>query len=193
MNNQNSTQLELFSQTRGYSEQKRSIGNSFFSRLRIYEKAILISMGFIISAIVAFSLGVEKGKNLAILKTDMRFDTVNIKQPQMQFNRIKNTLSEKQPLTERKPRAVIPRQDIQILQKPRENLQNYTIQLASYTNRAYAQKEADALKKRGLKALIVSKGRYAVLCAGSFVDKENARASLLDLEKQYHGCFIRRI
>jgi len=193
MNNQSSSQLELFSQARGYNGYRRGIGNSFLRRIRIYEKAILISMGFIITAIVAFSLGVEKGKSLAILKSDMRFDTANRKQPQVQFSRTKNIMSEKQPLAEREPQTVIPRQDAPILQKPRENLQNYTIQLASYTSRAYAQKEADALKKRGLEPLIVSKGQYAVLYVGSFSDKKNARALLSDLEKQYRDCFIRRI
>ena len=164
MNEKSSSQLELFSQSGAHRGRRAGIGNSFLRRIWAYEKTILMTMGFIITAMVAFSLGVEKGR-----------------QPVMQADRPKLIPEQQQPLVERKPAAVIP------------SPQNYTIQLASYKSKTSAQKEADSLKKKGLSPLIVSKGRYAVLCVGSFSDKENAKALLAELEKQYRGCFIRRI
>jgi hypothetical protein len=188
MDNHTSCQLELFSQTKEGSRHKPAVSGSLLRRLRVYEKTILFSMGFIITAVVAFSLGVEKGKDLAILKSVSRFDMA--KQKRAQFNQAKNILKEKQSLTESKSPAAIPKQDSNI---PKEAPKNYTIQLASYSNKIYAQREADTLKKKGLKPLILPKGRYVILCVGSFSDKANARTLLSDLEKQYRDCFIRRI
>jgi septal ring-binding cell division protein DamX len=179
MNDQELSQLELFSQSGEHSKPRVGIGSHFLRRIWAYEKAILMTMGFVVTAAVAFSLGIERGKNLASrIQPAIRADR----------SRYIPVQAQEQPLAERKPATVSPRKDKDIV-----NPQNYTIQLASYKSRASAQKEAQELKKRGLQALIVSKGKYAVLCVGSFTDKENAKALQSDLEKQYHGCFIRRI
>jgi len=169
MDSRGPSQLELFSRAGKASEPRPARGNSLIRRIRTYEKVILASIGFMIAGIVAFSLGVEKGKRLA-----QQAPPRHIAQ-------------------EIKPRLSIPALDVTAPQKPPASLQNYTIQLASYANKAYAQKEADALKKRGLEPLILSKGSYVILCVGRFADKDNAKALLPDLQKQYRGCFIRRI
>jgi hypothetical protein len=183
MNNQNSSQLELFSQGPGYSESKVNLSRYFLRRIWVYEKVILVTIGFIITAVIAFSLGVEKGKTVAVLNSNARFDMAKAKYRSTQ----------EQPLVERKNQIPVPESETVPSQKSRDNLQNYTIQLASYKSRTYAQKEADSLKKKGLKPLIVSKGGYVVLCVGSFRDKDNAKTLLPELGKQYRGCFIRRI
>ncbi len=58
-----SSQLELFSQSDNGQELKPHYERvSFFTRIRGYEKALLIVMAFVLSGILCFSLGVEKGK-----------------------------------------------------------------------------------------------------------------------------------
>ncbi len=193
MDDKNYSQLELFSHQPGHSEPRSALAGSILRRIRIYEKAILLAIGFIITAVVAFSLGIEKGKGSAVLKSDVRSDITGKKQPLAQSSRLNFIPRQEQATLERKPQAVISKPESTIPQKPGEKPQNYTIQLASYKSASYAQKEAEALKKRGLGPVIVSKGKYTVLCVGNFSDKENARSLLLELEKQYHGCFIRRI
>jgi len=193
MNNQNSSQLELFSHSLGYSESKGRLTSYFLRRIWVYEKVILFTIGFIITAVIAFSLGVEKGKTLAVLNSDARFDIAKRRQPNAEAARPKYISTQEQPLLERKNQTPVPKSETAAPLKSRDNLQNYTIQLASYKSRTYAQKEADTLKKKGLSPLIVSKGGYAVLYVGSFRDKENAKALLSELGKQYRGCFIRRI
>jgi hypothetical protein len=60
-----SSQLELFSQSDNGQELKpRYEKVSFFTRIRGYEKALLIIMAFALSGILCFSLGVERGKRL---------------------------------------------------------------------------------------------------------------------------------
>jgi cell division septation protein DedD len=51
----------------------------------------------------------------------------------------------------------------------------YTVQVASYKSANGAQKEAASLKQKGYSDIfIVSKGKYVILCIGSFQKKEEA-------------------
>jgi len=181
MDNPNYSQLELFSKASGHAEVR---SGAFLKRIWAYEKAILTIIGFMVTAVISFSVGVEKGKNMANVRTAVRFDVAAKPAPAVvtaiprrpQF----------QPVTQlpvKQPAAI--RQDVLI--------PGYTIQLASYKNRSLAQKEADQLKKKGLSVSITSKGIFAVLCVGNFQTKETAQSMLSELEKQYRGCFIRRI
>jgi hypothetical protein len=59
-------QGELFSESLDNGQFKgRKAGTSFFTRVRGYEKAMLLIMFLILASIVSFSLGVEKGKRAA--------------------------------------------------------------------------------------------------------------------------------
>ena len=79
------------------------------------------------------------------------------------------------------------------IKRPKEQIDNYTIQLASYQSRKYADRAAEKLKKRGLSPLILSKGEYIVLCVGNFSDKKTAYSLLAEFKKQYRDCFVRRL
>jgi cell division septation protein DedD len=70
---------------------------------------------------------------------------------------------------------------------------NYTVQVASYKNRQAAQKEIEILKKRGMKPLILYKGKYLVVCVGSFPDRKAAQSLLWELKKRYGDCIVRRL
>jgi len=51
----------------------------------------------------------------------------------------------------------------------------YTVQVASYKSSNGAQKEAASLKQKGYNdVFIVSKGKYVILCIGSFQNKQEA-------------------
>jgi SPOR domain len=59
-------QGELFTQSLDNGQFKgRKAGVSFFTRIRGYEKAMLLIMFLVLASIVSFSLGVEKGKRAA--------------------------------------------------------------------------------------------------------------------------------
>ncbi len=88
------------------------------------------------------------------------------------------------------------RLDLAAVQAPKPQIQpqnNYTIQLASYQSKTYAQRQAELLKKKGLTTLVLPKGSYTILCVGSFADKEKARPLLSELKKKYQDSFIRRL
>lgn len=173
------SQLELFSPgQKEYGQIKSPAQNrTFLNYIWGYEKIILTIMGLVITGIISFSLGVEKGKKLA---QGYKFS------PQETRQETNIPKAKVQPNAER--------QDVLKPVTPADSLQNYyTIQLASYQSKTSAQKEADALKRKGLLPLVLSKGKYTVLCVGNFADKETARPLLSELKKRYQDCFIRRL
>ncbi len=172
MGNLDYSQLELFSQAQETNVATRppGLGASFLKFVRGYEKIILLVIAFLITGIASFSLGVEKGKRLVYQTTPVRANAEKASPPA----------------------------ETQVQQMPvqKENaLENYTVQLASYLTRDSARQEVEILKKKGFSPLILSKGKYTVLCVGNFSDKEKAKALLAEFEKQnrYKGCFIRRL
>ncbi len=181
MRGKNNFQLELFSQSKNSGEIKSRRNNAFLDLIWNYEKTILIIICLCFTGIASFALGVEKGKRLALLKNNSRLDVA---------------------LNIETPKAVAVNQAAQ--QQPQQGIPEgpglkdyskkaYTIQLASYRTRTYAQKEAKELKNKGLSPLVLSKGNYTVLCVGNFTNKEKAQPLLSELKKRYQGCYIRRL
>lgn len=69
----------------------------------------------------------------------------------------------------------------------------YTIQVAAFKNRELAAREAQSLSKRGLTPLAFAKGNYIILCVGKFSNQESAQSLLIQLQRIYADCRIRRL
>lgn len=173
MENEANRQLELFTQSSGPAGRRSpSVNNAFLAFIWNYEKTILLVIAMLITSIVSFSLGVEKGKRLTMLK-DNPLATNQESPPDISGPK------------EQKEEVI--RQSIPIEKG------NYIIQLASYKVRTHAQKEAELLKKRGLEPLVLSKGSYIVLCVRSISNIGTARSLLSQLRKRYRDCYITRL
>lgn len=185
MDRQEDPQLELFSQANDFGSSKSSLPrSSFMRRLRNYEKGLLVTIGFIIIAIISFSLGVEKGRKMASSNTLLERASLPVREQPVSV--VSEQREEALPVTPDPQYA-----ETQVLVKKAQ----YTIQLASYKTKSYAQKEAELLKKKGLSPVVLTKGNYVVLCVGSFADRVAAESLLSELRKQkrYSGCLIRRL
>ncbi len=169
MRRHKSEQMELFSSSHNDVE-RPDLSRSPLSYIWNYEKIILIIIGFLIIGIVSFSLGVKRGKYLALLE----------KKKQTKIEQ-KKTLEETKPVREK------------VKSPPIEEEVNYTIQVATYKTKTYAQREADKLNEKGLKTLVLLKGKYVLLCVGKFLNKDEASVTLKKLKKRYQDCFIRRL
>lgn len=180
-------QLELFSKASSGNQATTGSSRAFVSHISKYERVILIIIGFVITGIISFSLGVEKGKSFVMLKNDAQLDIAAKQESAAPVSSPAISLS-------------IPRQANQepakTFQKKgelNEYIQNYTIQVASFSNRINAQKEADLLKRKGMSPLVVAKGRFSIVCVGNFSKREEAESLLPKLKKQYTDCHIRRL
>jgi len=176
-------QLELFSQTKERNQRKTQIPSLLLNYIKVWEKTILIIIGLILTGIVSFSFGVEKGKRITQLKTDSRLDfalKVQKAQPALSASTPKPINKEEESRTSQK-------------QELTEYIQNYTIQVASFLNRVNAQREAQILKRRGLVPMVLPKGKFCIVCVGNFPTREEAESLLPKLKKQYQDCRIRRL
>jgi cell division septation protein DedD len=202
MDKPNYSQLELFNHPKDlYPKNNNSSNGSFFYKIKENEKVILIVIGFLCMGIISFVLGVEKGKRIVSTSLGPNFDlatkevtftpkavtrnTELVKVSREQLLAKKENLTEAAPLSNNKTLA--------LKTKKAKNEPGFTIQLASYKGRNFAQQEAEALKKKGMLAIVLSKSGYNVLCVGNFTSKENAQSLLSQLKKQYPDCRIRRL
>ena len=143
---QDYSQSELFSTGDNSGQYKgRSPGNPFLLRIRGYEKAMLLIMGLVLTSIISFSFGVERGKRVAWSKNNTPIQA------------------------------------------------EYTIQVAAFKNKQLALGEARLLLKEGLTPMVFAKGNYIILCVGKFSNQESAQSLLIQLQRTYAGCRIRRL
>jgi cell division septation protein DedD len=69
----------------------------------------------------------------------------------------------------------------------------YTVQVASYKSGKRAEKEAQALLKKGYKAFVLSRGQHVVLCVGNFQKREDAGIFGKKLKSNYQDFVVRRL
>ncbi|MCM8795533.1 MAG: SPOR domain-containing protein [Candidatus Omnitrophica bacterium] len=150
----------------------------FFSYARRYEKKVIWTIFFVVWGLFSFSLGVERGKRLAVI-------TKEIKPINLPASSTK--ISSQKPVVTPKEATAIEKETTAV------QTENYIIQLASYRSKRLAEKEAQVLKEKGFQPIIFSKGGYIVLCVGSFSKQETAKSLLSQLKKRYQDCFIRRL
>ncbi len=191
MEKQEHSQLEFFSQEQGeigLTQPKPRI--DFLGSMRSHEKKILFIISFLIIAAVSFSFGVERGKRIASIAASKNSATFDIAKARA----AKPVTLARQEIT---PKVLQPvyLQKQPLATQPINNLQAYTVQIASYLSRNSAESEALAFKKKGLSVLILSKGKYTVLCVGNFSSRDSAQLMLTELKKQkrYQDCAIRRL
>lgn len=200
MEKQAHSQLELFSQDTPQARPNPCASSRVLCFLKQYEKAILILMGFLVTSVVSFSLGVEKGRKMFVSNSSMRMDMAMARvvlRPAVLAAGPKDKflLPEKQA----KPQVVpLPRPPAPQANSPAQNAKEkkqgiFTLQLASYQKRDFAQKEAAVLSKKGIAAFVLAKGNYFVLYSGNFPSRQAAKMLLAKFKKQYRDCIVRRL
>ena len=170
----------------------------FLSQLTLsLENAIIAGIFILMGVVFSFSVGVERGKKIALA------------------NSIKNVYSNvlSAPPEKAAPAPVAKQSTLKTMTPapvavpiPQENITNevapalvsagtgsYTIQVASFKQLEYAQKEAEALRKKGYEIFVLPKGSYSIVCVGKFLGKDDADMTLARLKKTYKDLMLRRL
>ncbi len=206
MEKRDNAQLDLFSPD---SLGRQDVGkpeNLFFAYMRAYEKAVLVIIGLVITGLVCFMLGMERGRRVITAQYNARLIELARQQrspvkqlPQRAAAGVLPFQREQSPPAVSVPSAVplspvkqLPATQPATREQPGTR-EKCTIQLASFKSRAYAEKEADYLKRKGFSPALVKDGAYIVLCVGMFQDEEKAQPLLVEFRKRYSGCHIRRL
>ncbi|MEW6170708.1 MAG: SPOR domain-containing protein [Candidatus Omnitrophota bacterium] len=191
----NLKQLEIFNQKDSLGKYSARRDPNFLKKIFSYEKIIITIIIFIVINIVSFSLGVEKGRHLArISNQPSQESTKAIKNQTLQNNipRIEVANKDNQDTS-----SVTKPQEIKIIKEENQSQitqkNNYTIQVASFSDKTYIQKELITLKNKGYSAFAISKGKMSIICVGKFQDKEKAKKLATHLQKKYRDCLVRRL
>lgn len=202
------SQFELFP-AEGEPPVKKTSQRFFLKDLTFSpENFIVLSVVLIMSMVVFFSLGVERGKRTAWAKksqqgqrtkTSVHPDATLTKDKTRPANGGAQTTSVPRKRIDRNPiiierKTAVSRASGQgdtILEKNADKV--YTVQVASFRKEEYAQKEAMDLKKKGYEILVLPKGKYSIVCVGKFAQRDEAKLFSKKLRKRYKDCLIRSL
>jgi hypothetical protein len=183
MNRANYSQLELFSDSGDpATPRKRHEQSRTLLALRNHEKSILIIIGFLTTATLAYCIGIEKGKKTARVYHASFIDVASRPQDTQPLKEQVAVASTTQPSSVK-----------EFLKNANPALDTYTIQVATFQTKKHAEQAAVKLKDRGHSPIILSRGKYSIVCVGNFPNKEKARSLLSELKKTFRDCYIRRL
>ena len=205
IDNNTQSQFELFPDSRGKPvDVKRT--NLLFRRLTLsLENSIVFCIILIMSFVVFFSFGVERGKRVAKLSTDKKIFNEGKKTVQVEKNSVLLPSSNMMDIsganeiktTDGSPRVIGKNEQIlKISQEIQETHgEVFTIQVASFKSEQYAKKEVQRLDWIGKDVFVLPKGDYSIVCVGRFFKKEEARAfsSKSKIKYKYKDFLIRRL
>ncbi|MGB2630551.1 MAG: SPOR domain-containing protein [Candidatus Omnitrophota bacterium] len=163
------------------------------------EYAFIIAIGGLISMIVVYAIGVERGKHIQIekfaggaaLKTHVLLNKrvnattpVEIQESKREIQKPEETTKEETAGGEEKAEKEA---------SPSYDITGYMIQLASFRNESSAEKEVERLKRMGYNAAYNKSGTwYRVYVSGYNKMREAAKAKS-ELAGIYKDCYIRKI
>jgi len=133
------------------------------------ENVVFISIIVIMCIIVAFALGVERGRRLAEGVTREPVPQAS-KAPESLTKPIKASAGEM-----------------------KEAKKVYTIQLISYKTEKRALTEQSALREKKIDTFIVLSGKWHQVCTGGYEVTKDARKAMEAFKNDYKGCFVRKI
>jgi len=173
-------QKELFDQFRKEKGRLERIADRMRDRRRrphLYipvENIVFAAIIFIMSLVLAFALGVERGRRRAPVAREA--GPGGAESVVMQ------------------PIVVTPAKSEKPDTKPVEKRElPYTVQLVSYRQRKQAESERDRLASGNVDAFIVTSGRWFQVCAGRYENVKEADAAREKFRKEYRGCFVKKI
>jgi len=139
------------------------------------ENLLLFSIGVILSLVIAFSLGVEKGRDIA--------STATKQTPVKQVAAFRSAVVE---VSAAKQAPAI-NTEIQI------DRQSYIIQAITYVKPELAMKEIKSLKNKGYQSYMAKSGKFYIVYVGLYCSEDEAQNRLKDLKQTYKDSFIKKV
>jgi len=201
----NQTQFELFPSARSKTiESGRK--KIFFRPMKLRgENLIVLAAILVMSMVVSYSLGVEKGRKSSF--ADARRHLVQWKKEleaslQIKYKTAAQTatvpvkaVSDKSVTSYTAEAYDSPSKSTAESAAPVEKKvdNQYTIQVASFKLEKYAKQEALMLEKKGFETLVMPKGNYMIVCVGQFKGRDEAKDFSAKLRSDYKDLLVRRM
>ncbi|MFC1666668.1 SPOR domain-containing protein [Candidatus Omnitrophota bacterium] len=172
---QDRKEKDLFDQLQTFDKKRAKLPGLFLSRLKksvtlSYENVIFVSIGFVMSCVIFFSLGVEKGR--------------------LDVNRAKE---QKQAIGVKKDRGgALAGDPVEDVFEEKRKSDVYIIDLAAFRKKESAEEEMNRLKREGHDAGVRKSGQYYQLFISGFNKKASAQKLLKKMKERYEDCYIKK-
>ncbi len=186
-----------------YSEQR------FLPHIRIpIEHTVIIAIGILVLVIVAYAVGVEKGKRItargalepqAVSEGVLREETAE--EESTDFSKSEELTSSENEAPGKK--IQLPKAEIDPYEGAREEAvvqpaysytsPAYAVQVASFKNEGSAQDEVNRLRRRGAEADFEENGLWYQVYVGPYKTVEEARRAREGFLSEYSDCYIRKL
>jgi hypothetical protein len=190
------SQFEFFPHAPGQAPTEGKSPYQLKSLTLTAENIIVLGIVFVMTLVLFFSFGFEKGKRVTRISLWEAFKSAApVAAVQAQAERVvlpareasvpeergENLGAGQDPLPEILPSRTGAEEDI------------FTIQVASFKQERDAQKEATLLKKKGYDIFVLLKGKHSIVCVGKFAQKNAAKQFSNRLKNKYTDCLVRRL
>ena len=197
------SQFELFPGNQTAVSQQHKSRYPFSEIIISPENIIVVCIMLLMSFVVLYSLGVERGKTAkpavvapqkinsvqnktsAIITPQLQQATIVGKPVAPQANKVAQAAVSSVNTVTLQATAVVNQQP--------KDLGSYTIQVASFKLEKSAQKEAALLKGLGYDALVAEKGTHFIVCVGRFANGDDAKKFTGRLKSKYKDSVVRRL
>lgn len=166
-------------------------------------ESVIIAVIILISLIIAsFSLGIKRGtsKNASALKGISASKNASVLQGMSALkHRTTSTLNSTRKHTNTSKN--VSRGDVDSktplpvanVVKKKEKTPTYTVQVATFKQKALAEKEMSRLKKLNYNSFSKVKGKFHLVFVGNYPSRELAGQDLKELRNIYKDCFVKKI
>ncbi len=200
-NYNNPVQFEFFSGHSQNPENGKNSRNEYKCLTLSFENIIVLCIIFVMSLVLSYSFGVEKGKKTAMpMHTPRPIETVqsadnqkaggpeviSLAEPEEEVIRIE-TVPEPEPQL-----APEGQTESAAIDEPVDE-DFFTIQVASFKLEKNARIEAARLKDIGYDIYVQAKGNYSIVCVGKFMQREKAEEFASKLKNRYNDYLVRRL
>lgn len=152
-----------------------------FSLKLSLEKTVFVSIAIIMAMVIVYALGIEKGK--AMRREGQAMASAAPAPAQ------KPQIAAQAPVPAPAPAPVQP--EVQVSAQAAAQAKPYTVVVATFTRKEWAEKEIDRLRKKGVEAAIYQSGSYFLVCAGSYQTKDAAKEAMGKLRGTYKDAYLR--
>jgi len=192
------SQFELFPGSSGSSPEAGKQAHLTKDLTLSLENIIVLCIIFVMSLVLFFSFGVEKGRRVAKGSSDVeRSRVVDKSAPKSVESAVKVAEKEGIVFPVDIPESLTEDSELDLhepLEMNDEQERLFTIQVASFKLRKNALREADRLRGVGHEdAFVIPKGSYSIVCVGKFSQRGEAKAFSNRLQSRYNDCLVRRL
>jgi cell division protein FtsN len=151
-----------------------------------YENIVFLVIAFVMSCVIFFTLGVEKGRrDVGYVK-----DKGETRSSQGSQEAFRQSLP---PVTKSRDLRRIEAKEVKAQETSRDREgEYYTVQLAAFRSKEAADRERAELKKNGYNAGIRISGDYYQLFIDGIKTKKDAQTIVNKLKNKYNDCYVKK-